>query len=230
MFDLVAKRYDFINWVMALGMDNKWRAELVRSLQLRPADVCVDLATGTADVAILLGHKLKELGGPGRVCGIDPSIQMLAEGHRKVARQGLDPIITLQEGDAQALSLADASVDKVSISFGIRNVPDRLRALQEVRRILKPDYYSRLAILEFCDPEGGILALGARLFIRYGAPRIGALLSGRVNEYMHLQNSILAFPRPPAFAGMMEEAGFIVLRKDYFAFGAVCLYLAQPAP
>eukprot|EP00668_Euglena_longa_P033803 GGOE01043441.1.p3 GENE.GGOE01043441.1~~GGOE01043441.1.p3 ORF type:complete len:269 (-),score=63.09 GGOE01043441.1:123-929(-) len=228
MFDCIARRYDLINRVMALGMDQGWRATMVRALELSPGDTCLDLATGTADVALILARTLRKLGGRGTVLGVDPSAKMLEEGRRKVQQANLTDLLTLQEGDAQELQLPDAHFDKVTMSFGIRNVEDRPRALREMRRVMKPVSSSRLVILEFADPEGGVLAFGARLFIRYGAPRIGALISGQVDEYMHLQNSIVAFPKPAAFAAMIEEAGFSVLRTQAFCFGSVCLYLARP--
>eukprot|EP00667_Euglena_gracilis_P016859 EG_transcript_17685 len=227
MFDCIARRYDLINRVMALGMDQGWRGAMVQALELSQGNACLDLATGTADVALIIARTLRTRGG-GTVLGVDPSAKMLEEGRRKVQKAGLADLLTLQEGDAQQLQLPDAAFDKVTISFGIRNVGDRPRALREMRRVLKHGPHSRLAILEFADPEGGVLAFGAGLFIRYGAPRIGALISGQVDEYMHLQNSIVAFPKPPAFIAMIEAAGFTVLRTQRFCFGSVWLYLAQP--
>ena len=232
MFDIIAGRYDLINRVMAVGMDQGWRRAMVRALNIQPQDQCLDLATGTADVAIELGCALQppldSQTTKGHVLGVDPSVKMLEVGRRKVHQAGLSTLVTLEEGDGQRLAQADSHFDKVSIAFGIRNIPDRQRALREMRRVIKASPRSRLAVLEFTDPEGHLLAPLARAFVRFGAPRVGALLSGRVDEYMHLHHSIMEFPRPAEFALVIEEAGFKCIKQQQFCFGTVCLFLAEP--
>ncbi|CAM9383295.1 unnamed protein product [Hapterophycus canaliculatus] len=149
MFDSIAPRYDLINKVISLGLDMQWRRAMVQGLKLRAGDRVVDMATGTADVAIMISGelaKLEDAGGdrgslPGKVysevVGIDPSANMLEVGRRKAAEAGLSSRVRLEIGDAQNLSdIADGSVDKLTMSFGIRNVPDRLKALREFRRIM----------------------------------------------------------------------------------------------
>mmetsp|Transcript_97486 Transcript_97486/g.168127 ORF Transcript_97486/g.168127 Transcript_97486/m.168127 type:complete len:292 (-) Transcript_97486:537-1412(-) len=232
MFDIIARRYDFINRVMAIGMDQGWRRAMVRALNIQPQDQCLDLATGTADVAMEMGRAILSPSdtqtSKGHVLGVDPSVKMLEVGRRKVQRAGMSTVVTLEEGDGQQLDLEDDRFDKVSIAFGIRNIPDRPRALREMRRVIKANARSRLAILEFTDPEGHLLAPLARAFVRFGVPRIGALLSGRVDEYMHLHHSIVKFPQPAEFERMIEEAGFKCIRQQQFCFGTVCLFLAEP--
>ncbi|KAJ8604535.1 hypothetical protein CTAYLR_000969 [Chrysophaeum taylorii] len=219
MFDRIATRYDLANRFMSLGLDRGWRRHMVEALDVTSRDRVLDLATGTADVAILEGRR------GARVLGVDPSERMLEVGRTKVAAEGLD--VVLVAGDATRLdTLEDNSFDKVSIAFGIRNIPDVPAALSEMARIAAPN--ATLAILEFCEPEGGIfLAPIARLFIRHVVPRLGALLSGaHWAEYRHLQTSIAKFPAPPRFAELVADAGLEVVSISYLAFGSVALYVA----
>ena len=219
MFNRIARRYDLANKFMSLGMDQGWRRGLVAALELAPSDRVLDLATGTADVAILEGAA-----GP-RVLGVDPSANMLAIGRTKVAAAGLDGTVELALGDATDLEhLADGAFDKISISFGIRNIPDVDGALREMRRVAAPG--ATLAVMEFCEPTEGFLAPAARLFIKHVVPRLGALLSGaRWDEYNHLQRSIAAFPPPPAFRSKVERAGFATRPPVFYAAGSVALYV-----
>jgi demethylmenaquinone methyltransferase/2-methoxy-6-polyprenyl-1,4-benzoquinol methylase len=128
-------------------------------------------------------------------------------------------------GDAQALDVPDQSVDAVTISFGIRNVPDRPRALREMARVTKPS--GRVAILELSEPKQGALAALARFHIHTVVPRVGSALSG-AREYGYLQRSIAAFPPPEEFAALMEEAGLSVLSVSPLSFGVVCLFVGTP--
>lgn len=128
MFDAIASRYDITNKVISLGSDSAWRNALINSLDLSDGDRCLDLATGTADVAIMMAQHLDSLS----VDGVDPSFNMLEIGRRKVSAAALDRRIVLTLGDAQNLSsVHSAFYDKVSMSFGIRNVPNRTAALKE---------------------------------------------------------------------------------------------------
>lgn len=221
MFDNIARRYDFLNRVMSLGIDRRWRRRTVRALEL-PADARVlDLATGTADLAI----DIARIHSDARIIGSDPSTNMLAVGRTKVASRQLADRIDLITGDAQAIDLPKASVDGITIAFGIRNVPDRARALREMARVCKPG--GRVAILELSEPSGGLIAALARFHIRHVVPRLGAFLSG-AREYRYLQASIAAFPPPAEFAALMHASGLTVLETTPLTFGVCHLYVATP--
>lgn len=222
MFDQIARRYDMLNRVLSLGVDKGWRKRTVDALALAPGYRVLDLATGTADLALLIAS----LHPHGEIVGLDPSPGMLEVGRTKVAQRQLSSRIELVQGDAQDLPFADNAFDGTCIAFGIRNVPDRQRALREMARVTRAG--GRVAILELSEPSGGVMGPLARFHIRTVVPRIGALLSG-AREYRYLQQSIAAFPPPRVFADLMASCGLRVLSVDLLTFGVCALYVAQPA-
>lgn len=221
MFDRIAGRYDLLNRVMTFGLDHGWRRRTVAALELRAGSRVLDLATGTADMAL---EVLRQQPGA-RVIGLDPSTNMLAIGRDKVAARHLDERIELRAGVAEQLPFDDDSFDGLCIAYGIRNVPDRRRALAEMARVVRPG--GRVAILEATEAQGGPLALGARIWVRQVVPRLGALLS-KAPEYRYLQSSIAAFPAPAEFARWMEQAGLRILQRRAMTFGANTLFVAEP--
>ena len=221
MFDRIARRYDMLNRVLSMGIDHGWRRRTVASLGLRgiARPEVLDLATGTGDLAIAIARSH----GEARVRGTDPSKNMLAIGVDKVRARGLDGRVSLSTGDAQAIALPDASLDAVTIAFGIRNVPDRARALAEMARVTRPG--GTVAVLELGEPRGGLIGPFARFHIRHVVPRLGALLSG-ATEYRYLQRSIAAFPEPEQFAAMMEAVGLRTTITP-LTFGVCNLYVGR---
>lgn len=220
MFDKIAARYDLLNRVISLGIDQRWRRRTVASLQLGPGARVLDLATGTGDLAIALARAVPD----GHVVGLDPSAGMLAVGETKVKELGLEGRVELVRGDAQALPFPDDSFDGVTIAFGIRNVPDRPRALAEMARVVRPG--GRVAVLELSEPRG-VLGPLARFHVHTVVPRLGALLSG-AREYHYLQDSIARFPPPAEFAAIMESSGLAVDEVAPLTFGVCCLFVARP--
>ena len=220
MFDRIAERYDLLNRILSLGIDQGWRQQAVAALRLGPSSRVLDLATGTADLALL-----EATSHPGcRVEGVDPSSRMLDIGRQKVERAGLSNVVTLTLGNAEELPFEAGSFDAVSIAFGIRNVPDRARALREMARVTRPG--GRVAILELSEPRGGLLGPFARFHVHSVVPWLGGLISGS-REYRYLQKSIAAFPPPEEFAKVMTAAGLDVLETRPLTFGVACLYIAE---
>ncbi len=265
MFDLIATRYDFINRALALNLDMGWRHRLVSEVVGPNGELftssahdvkLLDLATGTADVAILLGKAAAKYSSASTVnsavLGMDPSQNMLNVGKTKVKESDLSNFVTLELGDARRLTaLQDNTIDAATMSFGIRNVPEKEQALCEINRVLKKggDAPTKLAIMEFSEPgdDSGVMGLMARAFIRHVIPSMGALLSGAPREYMHLQKSIQEFPSPPEFVKLIEgvtcpiksvdEEGevqidtfgsFRVKEVVNLNFGSVQIYIATP--
>ncbi len=221
MFDRIAPRYDLVNRVISLGLDQRWRRRVVRSLQLGEHPRVLDVATGTGDLAIAIAR-----GCPGAtVVGLDPSANMLAIAHAKLMRADLGARVSVVEGDAQALPFKDCEFDAATIAFGIRNVPDRALGLRELARVVRPG--GRIAVLELGEPRRGILGAAARFHCRVVVPRLGALLGGK-REYRYLQTSVAAFPPPDEFAEIMRGAGLTVAEVAPLTFGACTLFVATP--
>jgi demethylmenaquinone methyltransferase / 2-methoxy-6-polyprenyl-1,4-benzoquinol methylase len=224
MFDAIARRYDLLNRLLSLGIDQRWRRELVRRLQLGPEARVLDHATGTADLALRIARSGPKI----RVLGLDPSQAMLEIGRAKVSAAGLEQRVELRRGDAEHLDgLENASFDAVSIAFGIRNVPDRARALAEFARVTRPG--GRIAILELSEPRTRVIGPLARWHVHSVVPWLGGLLSG-AREYRYLQRSISAFPAPEDFARLMEQSGISVQLVQPLTFGVCHLYVGTPAP
>lgn len=222
MFDAIADRYDLLNRIISLGVDQRWRRLTVSKLELGARPKVLDLATGTADLAIRIAQTHTDA----QVVGLDPSVNMLAIGRDKARADEVDGRVKLVEGDAQALPFDDDRFDGVTIAFGIRNVPDRARALAEMARVTRPG--GRVAILELSEPRSGLLGPLARFHVHHVVPTLGGLLSGK-KEYRYLQQSIAAFPPPETFAELMRSAGLDVLEVIPLTFGVCTLYVGTPA-
>lgn len=222
MFDSIAGRYDLLNRILSFNLDRRWRARAVAAIGLEPGSRVLDLATGTADVALEVLRQEPQA----RVVGLDPSPRMLDLGREKVAAAGLGRRIGLESGEAEALPFGDDSFDAATVAWGIRNVVDRPAALAEMARVVRPG--GRVVVLESIEPTSGILAPFARAYLRHAVPRLGAWLS-KEHAYKYLQTSIEAFPPPDVFARMMGTSGLEVLEVRPLTFGVCCLFVGRPA-
>jgi len=218
MFDRIAQRYDLLNRLMSMGLDRSWRRQLIAGMPSE-GDL-LDIATGTADVALSIAHARPQT----RVTGLDPSAGMLAVGQGKVTRAHLEDRVHLVEGDAQALPFETGHFAGVTIAFGIRNVPDRMQALREMVRVTRSG--GPIAILELSEPEGGLLAPFARFHVHHVVPWMGWLLSGH-REYRYLQSSIQAFPPAAEFAERMRSAGLVDVEVTRLTLGTAHLYIGR---
>lgn len=226
MFDRIAARYDLLNRLNSLGLDRGWRRATAEALAPAAAGRgplrMLDVASGTGDLAIAIARRFPSA----VVDGVDASAAMTSIGRGKVRRAGLADRVTLAAGDARDLGFPDRCFDAAAIAFGIRNVPDRLRALRELARVTRPG--GRVAVLELGEPTSGPLAALARFHIRVVVPLMGALLAGG-EEYRYLRRSIRAFPPPAEFARAMADAGLQPVETRPLAFGACNLFLASSA-
>jgi demethylmenaquinone methyltransferase/2-methoxy-6-polyprenyl-1,4-benzoquinol methylase len=218
MFDRIAGRYDLLNRLISFGIDQRWRRRTVRALQLSSNARVLDLATGTADLALLTARMHTDA----RVTGVDPSLRMLEIGRTKISQAGLTGRIELAAGRAESLPYPDASFEAVTIAFGIRNVPDRPAGLREMLRVLAPG--GRVGILELSEPPRGPLGALARLHVHHFVPWLGGVISG-VREYRYLQQSIAAFPPASEFSELMRSVGFRDVTATPLTFGVCHLYV-----
>ena len=214
MFDQIAPRYDTANRLFSLDRDRAWRRRAARLTRLQPGQTALDLCTGTGKLA----HELVPLVRPqGRVIGIDFSPGMLER-----ARAG-EPDVEFRQGDVTRLSEADASVDAVTIGFGLRNLVNRDAALREMRRVLRPG--RRLVILEFAPPTGPLLA-AYRFYLGRFMPAVASLFSAKESSaYRYLADTVAGFPQPAALASDLEEIGFEV-KIERMTLGIVAFHVA----
>ncbi len=240
MFDAIADRYDFLNHFLSAGLDKQWRRRAVDALQLTGHETVLDLCTGTADLALAAMS-----GGTGakRIVGIDFSAAMLQIGKEKIRRAGpprriphagpavhcgtaaLARSITLVRGDATRIPLGDASVDRTTIGFGIRNVDEPALACREIVRVLRPG--GTLVILEFSLPRSATLRRFYLWYFKNILPVIGRLISKHPSAYTYLPESVQAFPTPEEFSQQLRDAGFGTVRAVPLAFGIVYMFVAM---
>jgi len=220
MFDRVAPRYDLLNRLLSARQDQRWRRHLAALVPYRPGGAYLDCATGTADVLLTVGHKHPEYS---ELIGADISAEMLAIGQTKVNTSGLKQAVRLTRMSAEALALPDAKFDCVSISFGLRNVVDRGKALQEFHRVLKIG--GTLLILEFFIPKRGLLGAVFQLYFHHILPFIGGILSDR-DAYKYLPQSVGSFYTPDELRSALYERGYIVDSVKSYLFGACRLVQA----
>ena len=219
MFDQIAKRYDLLNRLISLGLDQSWRRKLVASLPGRGA--LLDVATGTADVALALAKAYPEVT---EVIGLDPSVNMLDVGRGKVSKRSLDERVRLDVGTALNMPYESNHFSGSCVAFGVRNFPDRLQGMKEMNRVTEEG--GPVAVLELSEPRDGLFSPFVRLHVHHVVPWMGAILSGN-SEYRYLQKSVQAFPPPQDFAALMNEAGLTDVKIERMPFGVAHLYVGR---
>lgn len=216
MFDQISTTYDRINRILSLGMDQRWRRQVAKSLPPQKNLKILDLATGTGDQIKAL---LRAGASIQSITGIDLSHDMLA-----IAKRKLQGKAELLHANAENLPFPDASFDAATFSFGIRNVEDPLCALKDVYRVLKPS--GRCLVLEFSLPPKPIRSFYL-FYLRRILPFVGGLLSRRPAAYVYLNQTIEHFPSGKDFSALLEKAGFCSLQRISMALGGVTLYVGE---
>jgi demethylmenaquinone methyltransferase / 2-methoxy-6-polyprenyl-1,4-benzoquinol methylase len=221
MFDAIAPRYDLLNAVLSLGIDRGWRREAVAWATVNRPRALLDVATGTADLALAL----RRAAPVADVVGVDVSEPMLEVGRAKAARRGI--AVRLEVADGAALPFDDGSFDAVTIAYGLRNFGDIDAGLREFRRVLRRG--GRLVVLEFPPPPDGIFGRLFRTYFTRVVPWLGGLVSGRRDAYAYLPASVMAFPAPEALADRMRRAGFGDVRYRLQTWGVSALHRGDAA-
>ena len=218
MFDAIAPRYDLLNRLFSLGVDRAWRRRVLGILREEPVERLLDLATGTADLALLCARHARS------VVGADISEGMLSHGRTKVARARLSDRVELVRAASESLPFPDGRFDAVTVAFGVRNFDDLDRGLREMRRVLRPG--GRVLVREFSKARGLMGAL-FRLYFHRVMPVVGRWVSGDASAYSYLPRSVDAFPEGPAFEQRLRAAGFDGIASRRLSGGIATLYTAR---
>lgn len=218
LFDRIAWRYDRVNHLLSLNIDKCWRRKAVATL--RPADTVLDVAIGTADLAIEIVRRHKAR----RVQGIDLSAEMMRVGQDKVRRRGMSEQIRFEQGSALELPYPPVCYDAVTCAYGIRNFSDLDRGLAEMCRVLRRD--GQLVILEFSYPTNPLVRWGYNLFFTHIMPLVGRLVSHDAGAYLYFRQSVNDFVWGEDLCNRLRQAGFRQVHYRPLTFGITTLYTA----
>ena len=219
MFGAVAPKYDFLNCFLSAGRDRHWRKIAVNLLSPQKEERYLDVATGTADIALeIAGRHPAKL----KVMGLDFSGPMLKIAQKKVAEKQLGQTITLQKACGESLPFADSSFHGAISAFGLRNFSDPERALAEMHRVLRPQ--GNIVILEFSHPSNPILGWIYLFYFHFLLPQVGKFFSRHKTAYNYLPQSVAKFPMRGDLSLLLEQSGFQRVTHRDLTFGIVTLY------
>ncbi len=202
MFDKIAREYDKTNAILSLSLHKLWNKKLVDKACLNNPKVLVDLCAGTGEIAY---EYLRRQNSPHIAHLVDFSAEMLEcakhKGQKLASHQ-----LHYHHADVQKLPIESAVADAATIAYGIRNVKDPLRCIQEVHRVLKPT--GTFGILELTRPRNALLAFGHKLYLQKCVPGLGKLFASDKSAYEYLCNSIHSFAEPSKISKMLSQTGF----------------------
>lgn len=220
MFNNIAPRYDFLNHFLSAGIDRSWRRKTISSLEKYNPRNILDVATGTADLAIQ-SLKLR----PKSIIGIDISEKMLEIGREKIKKIHAENLVNLTLASSEDIPFPGQSFDAVTVAFGVRNFANLNKGLSEMHRVLKPGGVA--AILEFSMPEQFPAKQCYRFYFKYFLPLIGKLVSKDASAYTYLPETIYTFPQGKKFSEILTNIGFSKVTSRKFTLGIATLYLAE---
>lgn len=220
MFDNISGRYDFLNHILSMNIDKSWRRKVVRMATETQPQAILDVATGTADLAIALQKT-----HPKEIVGVDISQGMLDVGQKKITGKGLTNLIQLKLGDSEDLPFEDNRFDLATVAFGVRNFENLEKGLQEILRVLKPG--GKLIVLEFSQPDSFPFRQLYRFYFKNILPTIGRIISKDSSAYTYLPDSVDAFPYGSAFTQIMSRCGYANPQAQKLTFGVANIYQAS---
>jgi len=221
MFDKIAFRYDFLNRFLSCGIDVSWRKKAIRELMEINPKFILDVATGTADVAIMTYEYLR----PEKVIGIDISDGMLQLGRKKIAKLLLNKHIELLHGDSEAINFPSDSFDAITVAFGVRNFENLEKGLFEIFRVLKPG--GKVVILEFSKPKLPLFTGLYNFYMKIVAPGLASWLSKNREAYQYLNNSVKAFPESETFLHILQQVEFSETSLKRLSLGICTIYCGR---
>ena len=218
MFDDIAFKYDFLNRFLSAGIDIRWRKKALQQIKSLEPKKILDVATGTADVAIIASAMLK----PDKIFGIDISDGMLEIGRQKIKKAGLEKTIELLNGDSETINFKDNAFDAVTVAFGVRNFEHLEKGLSEIKRVLKPG--GKLVVLEFSQPKMPGIKSIYNLYMKVICPNVGKLFSKNRNAYKYLDASIKKFPEGKNFTQILDNLGYLNTYSKPLSLGICSIY------
>ena len=214
-------RYDFLNHLLSLRRDVGWREVAIARMRFGRTNRFLDVATGTADLAIAAALRYPSIG----VTGVDFAAPMLEVGRRKVSAAGLDRRIDLREADAMSLPFPDAAFDVTAVAFGLRNIPDRLGALREMARVTVPG--GQVMVLEMTFAPTRAFRPLYSVYLRRILPAVARVFARNPRTYYYLADSIRHFPAPKDLRDMMSQAGLEPVTYHGLTFGTAFLHIGR---
>jgi len=221
IFTTAHRRYDFLNHFLSLRRDVGWRRFAVEKMRFPAQGQFLDIATGTADLALEAAWRHPGL----HVTGVDFAEPMLQIGRKKVWENGYADRITLLSADALALPFSDGAFDVTAIAFGMRNIPDKVRALREMRRVTKPG--GQVMVLEMTFAPAPAFRAIYRIYLTRILPSMARLFATNGGAYTYLADSIQGFPTPQAFRDLMVKAGLADVAYHGLTFGTAYLHVGR---
>jgi demethylmenaquinone methyltransferase/2-methoxy-6-polyprenyl-1,4-benzoquinol methylase len=218
MFDKIASRYDFMNRFLSAGIDRMWRRKAIRRFKEDAPAHILDVATGTADMAIMAARILK----PQQITGIDISEKMLEVGRKKVENENLGTKIALFRGDGETINFTDNTFDAVMVAFGVRNFENLEKGLAEILRVMKPG--AQLVVLEFSKPRLVGVRQFYNLYMGVLAPQVAKWFNQNKKAYQYLNESAKAFPDRQEFVDILNKTGFSGTSFKPLSLGICCIY------
>jgi demethylmenaquinone methyltransferase / 2-methoxy-6-polyprenyl-1,4-benzoquinol methylase len=218
MFNRIAGKYDTMNRVLSARTDIGWRKKAIRILKKDNPNHILDVATGTADMA-LMAYKMLQ---PAQITGIDISEGMLELGRKKIEKEGLGEKIHLQTGDSETINFADGTFDAVMVAFGVRNFENLENGLAEMLRVLKPG--GRLVVLEFSKPRTKLVKGFYNVYMGIVAPQVARWFKQNKEAYQYLNESANAFPDRHLFTDILKKVGYIDTSCKPLSLGICCIY------
>ena len=221
IFTEISEQYEEFNHVSSFGQDHRWLKHLVDELPVTSRSEILDVAGGTGEVTFAICHAAR----PAHIMLTDYTPAMLKVAQKRIDDgEGRGVRIDTQVVDAQDIPYENNRFDIVTMAYGIRNIPDRILALQEIYRVLKPG--GTVAILEFSHPTRPIESAFYHFYLKVGIPAWGQKFTGKRDDFVYLSHSIEAFPGPDEFADMLREVGFVDVTYKTYSFGAVAIHVA----
>ena len=220
MFDRISPKYDVLNHLLSINIDKVWRRKTAKTVARTYPKRILDLATGTADLAILLAKHNPQA----HIIGMDISEKMLEIGKRKVDKKNLIHQIELRTGDAASLPFEDNTFDAVTVAFGVRNFENLDKGLSEIHRVLKP--MGQVFILEFSMPDKFPIKQVYKLYFKHILPKIGKWVSKDSYAYSYLPASVEKFPNRWDFLRTLSLHGLREGSIRLFGHGIAILYSA----